>query len=174
MRYDHHCPVFNNCIGIHNIHYMCSLSVYIVLFAVLNVVTLYWYNGTEAYSKNVYLHRFALFVSFVGTYPLFGYACALFFFNSQGRTVYEIVFEMMLRPFPPKFKLWTNWRENMFTILGTWYPIRAIAFPYFYQPPITGLEYSFLPKNNKPEDFWELQTQKFENWWKGRNGQADE
>ena len=61
--------------------------------------------------------------------------------------------EMMRGPVKPKFKLGTNWKEQMYLVYGTWYAPIGIALPYFYGPPITGLEFCFVSQNKEPEDF---------------------
>lgn len=57
FRFDHHCPWFNNCIGIHNINYYCSFLVYCSLLVVMNLVAFASYYTSETYSAHYVVYR---------------------------------------------------------------------------------------------------------------------
>lgn len=164
LRYDHHCPWFNNCIGQHNIHYMLSISIYLCCMIMINSYAFFWYNDTEAYISLTWTHRIAYFSNMVSIYFTFGYTGALFILNSQGRPLYDMAYELMKAPSPPKYKLQTGWRENMFVITGSQSPLLSILLPYLSKPPLTGLEYSFVKLNSQNDDFWDSLANSMKQW----------
>ena len=167
FRYDHHCPWFNTWIGIHNINYYCSFLVYATILIFVNLFSFIFFRNSETYNMHYIIYRLCIFINFLCIYFVGGLTIAFLIFAGNGRALSEIFQEFIVDPFPPKYKIYTNWRENLFTIFGTWHYITAIFIPYLFGPAITGLEFGFLPGNRDPDDFFGEILRIMKNWWYG-------
>jgi hypothetical protein len=72
----------------------------------------------------------------------------------------------MRGPAPPKYCLSASWKEYHFLNFGTFSVVLSILFPFFFSPPITGMEYSFLEKKTEKEDFVAQNTKWIEDYFK--------
>ena len=150
---DHHCPWTNSCVSLHNLNYFLSMLFYVSVFCFFNLVILFEYNDSKHYTEHLYKCRIMILLNWLLFYVTTPYALMEFFINAKGRTFLEIMGECFKGPSKPKYKLETNWRENLYLVYGTWYLSLAVPFPYFYKPPITGLEFWFMSHNKEVEDF---------------------
>lgn len=152
-RLDHHCPWVNHCISLQNNRYFLSFLIWCCIIFPQNCYMLEHYKETETYRDHEIWHTFAYWYSSVITNAVIVYCGLEVFINLKGRTFLELMGQVMRGPSPPKYDLNIGWKDYHFLNFGTFSVFPSMLFPYYYDSPITGLEYCFLERKTEKEDF---------------------
>lgn len=142
-----------------------SFAFYSSILVLMNIFVYVWYNKSDTYIAHMRIYKCFIAINLLCVYFVGGFFVAELYFLANGRALHEIILELLVDPFPPRFRLYSNWRENLYVVFGTWSTLTALALPYFYGPVLTGLEFSFVPLNRDASDFLGEQVGMIKEWW---------